>query len=70
MGYTCAKCSEPLIRVTQSDSDGFVICPVCLASGGFKQVIEQGAGLVKKPIDAKLVEMIDKVWIANKLGSK
>ena len=68
MPYKCVECNEPLIRITQSETNDVVVCPNCLASGGYKQVIEESAGLMKIPVEKELVNLIQKMWAANKLG--
>ena len=66
----CAKCHEPLIRITQSETEDWVICPDCHARGRYKEVIEEGAGLVANvgEISQDLADFIKKKWIARKLG--
>ena len=50
---TCANCKTTLIRVLQSlyrvtetEPDATILCPNCGAFGGYKEVTEQGAGLI------------------------
>ena len=64
----CRPCKTPLFRVTESEANDRVICPSCFASGGYKEVVEQGAGLMKVPVADEIMKFIEERWIATKLG--
>jgi len=69
LGVKCHKCREPLLRTAESETHDRVYCPSCLASGDYKEVAEQGAGLTNTPIcDQELVDFIQKRWVARKLS--
>jgi len=69
LGIKCHKCSEPLLRVAETETHDRVYCPNCLASGDYKEVAEQGAGLTDNPIvDKELMDFIKEKRIARKLG--
>lgn len=67
LGIKCAQCQEPLMRITESKTNDFVVCPNCGASGNYEEVIKNSGGLTKTPLDKKLVDFIEKKWVARKL---
>ncbi len=41
----CTSCNAPLVRVSQSETNDIVVCPVCFAAGGFDDILEEGGAL-------------------------
>jgi hypothetical protein len=70
VALTCAKCREPLLRITESDTNDRAYCPNCLASGDYKEIAKDpAAGLDNSVIiDKELRDFIQEKWIARKFG--
>jgi uncharacterized Zn finger protein (UPF0148 family) len=63
LSHTCGHCRAPLLRLGLSENNDIVVCPVCLKTGAFDAVLEEGAELSEGadiPDDTKL--LIRRLW--------
>ena len=46
LNVKCHSCQEPLVRLTRSETDDFVFCPICGGILSYEELIKNSAGLI------------------------
>lgn len=65
----CAKCGSLLFRITDAENDT-IVCTSCAAFGDFKEVVENGAGLISDPSRIEVFRRLDdQIRLARKKNS-
>lgn len=63
----CERCRTPLVRVTQSESNDKVVCPICWAIGDYDAVANQGADLVRGiVVEKEIRDLVNQIRFLRK----
>jgi uncharacterized Zn finger protein (UPF0148 family) len=49
----CFNCQEPLVRLTRSESDDFVFCPICGGVMTYEEAVKNAPGLIGGSLTAE-----------------